>query len=247
MVVPVYNEPRIERTLAGLYGQTHRDGVHHYLVDNGSTDDTRARIDAFQAAHADFPLTVLEEAQKGTGAASDTGFRQAAADGFRVVARTDGDSVPSPAWTGRIVLGFAAEPAVQLLGGASKALEDQYHRRGDGVLLSVAVRGARVALSLQHRDGDYRHAVIGHNMATRSIAYEQVGGFERTAIDARDEDVDYSLKIAKQFGRAAIQTDSAMHVATSMRRVREYGIRGTALHHLFPGRRIRSSKEIDVR
>lgn len=96
VVVPVYNEPRIDRTLQGLYDQKQTDSTHHYIVDNGSTDETRAIIDKFMKQHEDFPLTVLEEEQKGTGAAANTGFRQAITDGNVLVARTDGDTVPLP-------------------------------------------------------------------------------------------------------------------------------------------------------
>ena len=247
VVVPVYNEGRVADTLAALHGQQRRHEVHHYIVDNGSTDDTRARIDAFARTHDDFPLTVLEEATKGTGAASDTGFRRAIDDGYVIVARTDGDSMPTRDWTTRIDHALGAGLDIQLLGGRSTAMRDRYYRRADRVLLPLAVTGARLALSIQHRNGDYRRAVVGHNMATRARAYEMVGGFVRTAIDDCDEDVDYSLKIARVFGRAAIQIDPQLEVATSMRRVRTYGIAGTAFHHLVPARRVRRGRDIDVR
>lgn len=247
VVVPVYNEPSIARTLQGLYDQKNTENVHHYVVDNGSIDDTRARIDAFVAEHDDFPLTILEEEVKGTGAASDTGFRKAIDDGYGVVSRTDGDTVPAVHWTEGIARTTGKHPNVQLIGGRIVPLRDEFYRLGDGLLLPAAVTAARMVLAVGHMNRAYTKAVTGANMATRSAAYESVGGFERTSIEVLDEDVEYSLKIAQQFGLNAIKIDPKLEVATSMRRIREYGVAGVALHHLFPKLRKGLHKEIDVR
>ena len=91
IVVPFYNEPEIGRTLDGLFTQSYRRDVNHYLVDNGSTDNTRDVIEEFRKEHEEFPLKIIEEGQKGTGAAADTGFTAAIQDGFTWVARTDAD------------------------------------------------------------------------------------------------------------------------------------------------------------
>ena len=249
IVVPAYNEENVTSTLSALFNQNYKDidGVHHYIVDNGSTDDTSRILRTFAENHDGFPMTVINEAEKGTGAAADTGFRRAIHDGFDLVARTDADTVPRRDWSGRIVQDFAQYQQAQLLGGSSEPLRDSYYRRGDGLLLPFAIRAARRALAIEHWDGNYRHAVIGCNMATRATAYEEVGGFPRSSIDELDEDVAYSLKIAQEFGRSAIMIDPGLVVATSMRRIRHYGVAGTALHHLFPSVRTRVHKTIDIR
>jgi len=248
IVIPAYNEPNIDKTLNGLYLQAQRpDGTRHYIVDNSSTDDTRARIDAFIKNHDDFPLTVIEEPQKGTGAAVDTGFRTAIDQGYPLLARTDADTVPTPLWTAWISHDFGYNENLQLLGGKSSPLHDEHYRLGDTLLLPAAVNAARMVLSLQHLDPAYLKAVVGHNMATRASAYDAVGGIERSSIDLLDEDIDYSLKIARQYGRDAIKIDSYVEVETSMRRIRQYGIAGTALHHLFPGFRKYRKGGVDVR
>lgn len=249
VVVPVFNEPEIDVTLSALYNQDLRnpDLVHHFVVDNGSTDNTREVIGRFSDAHEDFPLTIVEEEQKGTGAASDTGATSAIGAGFQVVARTDGDSAPASSWTETIYQKFQRKADIQLAGGRSRPLRDEYYRTGDEFLMPVAVVGARIALALKHLNRDYLRAAVGHNMATRSSAYERVGGFSRVSIGEMDEDIEYSLKIANEYGRGAIDIDPRMVVATSMRRIREYGIIGTSLHHLFPELRKRYRKEIDVR
>ncbi len=124
VVVPAYNEPSIGRTLRGLYEQAQRpDEIHHFVVDNASTDDTRARVQEFMNSHDDFPLTVLSEEKKGTGAAADTGFRAAIDAGYDIIARTDADTVPTPLWTSRISDRFhSGHNNLQLLGGKSSPL-----------------------------------------------------------------------------------------------------------------------------
>lgn len=247
VIVPVYNEPRIRVTLDALYNQSHQNDTHHYVVDNGSTDETRTKIEEFVRRRDDFPLTILTENQKGTGAAADTGFRHAISDGFNVLARTDGDSAPMPTWTKRIVETFESLPNMRLLGGRMTALRDEQYRMGDDQLLRAAVFGARTVLALKHLDPNYLKIVTGANMATRACAYEQVGGMPRSSIDELDEDIHYSIKIAREFGQRAIRHDSTLLVATSMRRIRALGVVGTSIHHLFPGTRNGLNHTIDIR
>ncbi|WP_051476564.1 glycosyltransferase family A protein [Arthrobacter sp. Br18] len=247
VVVPVYNEPLIQRTLDSLYAQDARGVVQHYVVDNGSTDDTRLLLESWLRARDDFPLTILEEGEKGTGAASDTGFRRAIADGYTVIARTDGDSVPSADWTTRLQDHFKRQPTLQLAGGTSVPLDDHYYRWGDDVLMSSALHTLRVMMAVGYLNPHYLKFVAGHNMAARATAYEAVGGFARTAIDQRDEDIDFSVKVSKMFGRSAICIDPQLTVATSMRRVRKYGLGMMGLHHIVPQLRGKIVKTIDVR
>lgn len=248
IVVPAYNEPSVEKTLQGLYDQAQRhDETHHFIVDNGSTDDTRSRIEAFALDHEDFPLTILDEPQKGTGAAVDTGFRTAVHEGYSIIARTDSDTVPTPTWTTQISQDFTANRTLQLLGGKSSPLHDEHYRMGDELLLPVAIKAARIVLAVTHADPRYLKAVVGHNMATTTQAYQETGGFERSAIDTLDEDIDYSLKVSQLYGASAIEIDPDLAVRTSMRRIRRYGLAGTALHHLFPELRKRRKGGVDVR
>src|SRR4051812_1483085 len=114
VIIPAYNEPCIRKTLQGLYEQDyHAEGTHHFIVDNGSTDDTLNRVRSFMEDHDDFPLTVLKEDQKGTGAAADTGFRKAINAGYTILARTDSDTVPTPFWSSRISDNFHSDPDLQ--------------------------------------------------------------------------------------------------------------------------------------
>ncbi len=247
VVVPVFNEPDVARTLEALHRQRDRAGLHVYVVDNGSTDDTVQRVRRFAAARPDLRVTVLSELQKGTGAASDTGVRRAIDDGYALIARTDGDSEPAEDWAGRIRVLFARHPGVALVGGTSVPLRDRHYRWGDDLIMPGALRLLRVLITVKHLDAAYLRFVAGHNMAVRASAYLETGGFERTAIDTRDEDIDFSARVAHRLGRGAVLIDPRLRVATSMRRVRRYGLSLMGLHHLVPALRGRLIRTIDVR
>lgn len=247
VVVPVYNEPDIARTLDALLRQRDRSDLRVYVVDNGSSDDTVQRIERFAAAHPTLDVRILHEQQKGTGAACDTGFRTAIAEGSTLVARTDGDSEPAEDWVTVIRALFAQHPEVQLVGGTSIPLRDRYHRWGDDLLMPGALRLLRIMMAVNHLDAAYLRFVAGHNMAVRASAYLATGGIERTSIDRRDEDIDFSVRISHRLGFGAVRIDPRLRVATSMRRVRRYGLGLMGLHHMVPALRGRIIRTIDVR
>lgn len=247
VVVPVFNEPGIGRTLAALHGQQDRGDLQVYVVDNSSTDDTVERVAQFASAHPELPVSVLHEGQKGTGAASDTGFRAAIADGFTLVARTDGDSAPERDWVLRIRGAFSADPGVHLLGGTSVPLRDRHFRWGDHLLMPGALTMLRCMLAVKHLNFRYLRSVAGHNMAVRSSAYLASGGIGRTSIDKRDEDIEFSVRLSRSMGHGSVRIDPALRVATSMRRVRRYGFGLMGLHHLVPVLRGKLIRTIDIR
>lgn len=248
VVVPVYNEERTITTLLyGLHDQLRlgRDQlVQHVIVDNGSTDRTRQYIATWQRNHEGFPLKVIEEPERGTGAACDTGFKVAIENGAQIIARTDADCVPATDWTVKIIKNFGVRPSLQLLGGRTTALRDEHYRVGDDMLLETAILAARVVLSATHA-ANYLKVVNGGNMAIRAYSYENVGGIPRTSIQQSDEDVVFSRRYIKEYGMRGVHIDHNMVVATSMRRFRAYGLAGMVKHHLLPS--LRANYDVDIR
>src|SRR5436190_9317263 len=109
VVVPFYNEAEyIEATLQALAQQTDRD-FSLILVNNSSTDKSADIVRNFFAGYPEFPVHLIDEPQKGTGAASDTGFRHAIRLGAKYVARTDADCLPAADWVQNIKRGFTEE------------------------------------------------------------------------------------------------------------------------------------------
>ncbi len=73
------------------------------LVDNGSTDGTVDLIQSFARDHGSRGVRVLHETQRGPSAARNAGFRAVRGD---VVAFTDSDCAPEPAWLSSLIQPF---------------------------------------------------------------------------------------------------------------------------------------------
>ena len=227
VVVPAYNEAaHIERTLAHLAAQTDRDFTL-LVVDNGSTDDTAALV----RAYADIAVRLLVEEEKGVGCAVDTGFRHAIDHGATMLLRTDADCLPHPGW--------AAAARAALDGGAGMVCGRIRARRDENgpaaraafrVLVGLAATFGR--LRPANRGGylaPYRmHA--GNNMAITAALYLAVGGMPR-----RPSPTDRTFLNRVRRHTAAISRSRTMVVENSTRRLRAYGMLGTARWYLDRG------------
>ncbi len=200
-------------------------------------------IHEFGAAHPDFPFTIIEESQKGTGCAVNTGFLAAIEQGFGIIARTDADTLPLPSWTQAILNNFTKNPFLQLLGGNRVPRKDDgFYKKRDALLWPLGVSAGRCL-----RCGDKETGLItGNNMATRRAAYLATGGFPKTSIAETDEDREYERRIGAEFGEKSVVLDPSMVVATSMRRLREYGYLGLARYRVSPASRV-DQGNIDIR
>ncbi|MEU4927315.1 glycosyltransferase family 2 protein [Streptomyces yokosukanensis] len=232
VVVPAHQEAgRIGATLDALAAQ--RDlGFTLVVVDNASTDATAAIASDF-ARSAPFPIHVLREPAKGVGCAVDTGFRYAIGNGATLLARTDADCLPHPGWTAaaRDALGHGAA----LVCGRIEARRDEHGPVGRAAFRAL-VHGAaffgRIRPAHRRRHGyltPYRmHA--GNNMAITAALYEAVGGMPR-----RPSPTDRLFLNRVRLRTAAVVHERAMVVENSTRRLRAYGLVGTARWYLDRG------------
>lgn len=94
VIIATYNGANtIARTLEAITGITPPPGGYEVImVDNGSSDDTSARAEAFRDR---LPLTCLHETRRGKSHALNTGIEAAQGD-FLVFA--DDDILPEPDW-----------------------------------------------------------------------------------------------------------------------------------------------------
>lgn len=236
VVLPAFNEEtRIDLTLAALSLQDRSsDHTRHIVVvDNDSTDGTVERVLSFGKSCGDFVLHLIDEQEKGTGAACDTGFRYAIDNlGAEVIGRLDADTVPSPGWMFAIEQRFRRRPKTALLTGPVSAGFDGGPTFFELNLLPRIKTAGKIIKIVQYQSlGMWRFAP-GHNMATTRDAYNRVGGFTRSNIVECSEDVQFSLAIAKEFGITKMGYSWNMLAFTSQRRLRELGLWGSARYYL---------------
>ncbi len=241
VIVPAYQEEaRIGATLRALAGQHDRDFTL-LVIDNGSTDTTREQVIAF-ADRAPFPVELLVEPQKGVGCAVDTGFRHAIDHGATLLARTDADCLPEPGWTAAARAGMLA--CGGLVCGRVTARRDEHGPIGRTVFRVLVALGAffgRIRPAHRRRHGyltPYRmHA--GNNMAITADLYLDSGGMPRRPSPTDRAFINQIRRIS-----TAIVHRRDMVVQNSTRRIRAYGLRGTARWYLERGAGHRS---VDVR
>ncbi len=246
IAIPFYNEEKLLGTcLQALADQDDKD-FSVVLVDNNSTDRSAAIAKEFIQQHPELHIQLIQELQKGTGAAADTGFRYAIRHGAQVIARTDADTMPAVDWVSSMKRYF--HKGARIVGGKLKPRKDEaIYRPWDGIIVPVLVSIAEFVPRFWHRGKQYNYPMFmvpGLNMALDAELYKQVEGFPRTSIHTTDEDLELHLKV-----RRVIRGDQAYFakdviVYGSIRKVKAFGYLGILLwywdHKLQP-------KQIDIR
>ncbi|WP_309238632.1 glycosyltransferase family 2 protein [Actinoplanes aureus] len=231
VVVPAYNEAaRISATLYAIAAQTDTDFTL-LVVDNGSSDTTVEAVRAFEAC-APFPVQVLVETEKGVGCAVDSGFRHAIAAGAELIARTDADCLPRPGWVA--AARAALDGGAGMVCGRITARRDEHGPAGRAFFAGLVGLAALFGrLRPAHRGSGYlapyrMHA--GNNMAITAELYQACGGMPR-----RPSPTDRLFLNRVRSTTAAIVRSRHMVVENSTRRIRAYGVLGTARWYLDRG------------
>lgn len=136
------------------------------VVDNNSTDGTRAMIEAFARRRSDRFRYAFEGTQ-GKSLALNTGIREANGD---VLVFTDDDCLADPGWVRAIVALFESDSALAGIGGRVE-LYDKDDR-------PVTIRTTRHQTSFTSSDQLFS-LIPGCNMAFRRHVLEAVGPFDR--------------------------------------------------------------------
>ena len=105
IVIPAYNEEdTIRNCLVAAIGQT--VPAHEIIVvDNRSTDGTRAAVEAMQVAFPEANIRLLsQDAEQGITPTRNAGFDAATGD---VIGRIDSDSAIEPDWVEQVQIAFA--------------------------------------------------------------------------------------------------------------------------------------------
>lgn len=195
VVVPGYNEEAwIGATIDSLARQDYTGKLTVLVVDNASTDDTAGAVRAAAERNPGLDVRVLREDEKGTGAASDSGFRHAIEHGATIVMRTDADCVADSDWV-RVMLGAVEGRELDLVAGnLRQRTDDGMGTKLGPVMVPLVLALIRFIGRVRPNNNDnpaYRTKFVvtpGANLAIRAQTYLDSGGFPRTAIEDAHED-----------------------------------------------------------
>jgi|GEM_PF-395675 len=179
VIVPVLNEaPRVDACLKALLAQTYPSSAMEIIVvDNGSTDDTPARV-------ARYPVTLAHALVRGPARARNAGIRLAKGE---FLAFLDGDCIPAPNWLAALLEG-REDPAIGFFAGRIEGVPpagfiSQYvsHRQiiSQAGLLSQPIPTAATG-----------------NLAVSRTALSRVGGFDESLRWGEDADLTWRILVA---------------------------------------------------
>jgi len=163
VIVPVHNSaPYLERCIAALRALDYpRESYEILLVDNNSTDGSRAIMDAAAG------IRVLSEPKRGSYSARNRGIGEARGS---ILAFTDSDCYPGRGWLGAVERAFV-DPAAQVVLGQRRPARDT------GLLRYVTAYETRKdALALSSDDPSIYYGYT-NNMAVRRAVMSKYGPF----------------------------------------------------------------------
>lgn len=202
LIIPAYNEQDylpacLDAVMRNVAGKV----MEIIVVDNNSTDNTRAVVQRYPAVRYVF------EPQKGITRARQCGFRAARGD---ILAFVDADTRPPPGWIEQIAAGFAARRDLACLSGPYSFYDLSGLRNAVSRAWFVAARPIYALTG---------HLIVGGNFAIARRVLEAMGGFDRT-IEFYGEDVDIGRR-AKRHGKVLFSP--CLVVPTSGRRMNQQG------------------------
>ena len=180
VVIPTYARPRLlHDCLAALAEQTlAREAFEVVVVDDGSP----AGLGALAADFAGrLHLRVIRQANAGPGAARNRGVAEASG---ALIAFTDDDCQPAPAWLETLLAGERSRPGALVGGSTRNGLSDR--------LFSEASQWI-VEMVYEHfnRDPDNAYFFASNNILCSRERYIKIGGFDERFRRAGAEDRDF--------------------------------------------------------
>lgn len=193
VIVPAYNAaPTLRACLESLcaltYPQTQSEFV---VVDNGSTDGTRAIIEAFAPR-----VRYLYESKRGRSTAQNCGIAHARGE---IIALTDADCVAAPQWLAELIEPLFDE-TVGVVGGPVRSMPTEN---------AVELFGERIH-NQEKAICVYKPPYVATaNWASRRELLQTLGGFDETL--ARGQDTDMAWRILQTGKRLVYQPQAIVY------------------------------------
>lgn len=183
VVVPVLDAARTLSSCLTALERLDPAPAEIVLVDNGSTDGSLGLLREFGGTRGGARARVMQEARRGAAAARNAGIRAAGTD---LIAFTDADCAPDPAWLSHLAAPFADE-AVGAAAGRVEAARAASTLELCGALYTLQTpdRPAR-----HRRWTPWRGGFATANLAVRRNLLIDLGGFdEGLTISGEDHDL----------------------------------------------------------
>lgn len=192
VVVPTFNRAEsLERLLFALKAQRDAPAFEVLVINDGSTDDTAARVRE-TAASFPAPLRLVNLDHRGVAAARNAGLNAAGAE---LIAFLDDDCVPGPEWLGILLGRLAADPSLVAVGG-------RVPMRPEGRLILDYYNACGMSTQPMVENGEVIY--LGGNSLYRKRALLEAGGFDE-AQEPTSEDVAVSCALRARGGRLGFE------------------------------------------
>ena len=191
VVVCTFNRSRqLGESLRHIEGSAHRAdvGVEIVVVDNNSSDDTKAAVNRIAASSLVAVRYVFEPAQ-GLSFARNRGLQAAKGN---IIAFTDDDCLVDPEWIAALCGEFTTNPDLAIVGGRV----DLYTTEDQPVSIRPLSERVRYTSARQ-----IYGLIMGCNMAIRRGVSERIGGFDPALGGSKGviaDDLDFIYRALKQ-------------------------------------------------
>ena len=186
IVIPAYNAQQgIARTVEACLKQELPFPCETIVVDDGSTDDTAARVRAW-------PVRYLYQENAGPAKARNNGWKAASGG---IVCFTDSDCIPRPNWVSALLDGFESDDIAAVAGSYDIGNQESFLARC--IHLEIKDRHAKFGREIR--------AFGSYNVAIRRTVLERTGGFNESYRFPSGEDNDLSYRILKAGYRIAFR------------------------------------------
>lgn len=183
VVIPARNEAAaLPACLRALAHQKTQHNVEVIVVDNASTDQTKAIAESWQNR---LKLCVIHESVRGRGRARRSGFAAAKTE---IILSTDADSIVPSDWVEKLVLTLVENPEAVAASGCSYITDgSKFTNWTMRIGMPFSLRLYRLLIG--------HYMLTGANFVIRRQAYEAAGGFDANQ-DMLD-DVDLAFRVSR--------------------------------------------------